>query len=402
MRFSHTAAILSSLASLVSAASGLFDQSIRSDLLSLHKSLTSISSTSGNEHDVGRYLADYLVARGYKVHLQPVKPYDNTSPGKDRLNVVAVKGTDSSKRRLLLTSHIDVVPPHIPYEIDDGEVTEETMIKGRGSVDAKASVASMIIALEELLAQDRVDPDDVMLAFVVGEEVNGDGMRAFGDFLSQSQPAIRFDAAIFGEPTENKLACGHKGGLFCSLTAKGVPGHSGYPWLGKSANEVAIRALAKVLDTNLGSSEQYGNTTVNIGRFDGGVAANVIPESATIGMMVRVAIGPEKEGAVVVKERILKVLNEVDSEAFDLDCAQGYGFVGCDCNVDGFEKIVVNYGTDIPNLAGDHTRYLYGPGSILVAHGANENITVGSLEAAVSDYQKLILHALGTSKSEEL
>jgi acetylornithine deacetylase len=174
-----------------------------------------------------------------------------------------------------------------------------------------------------------------MLAFVVGEEVNGDGMRAFGDFLAQTRPAAGFDAAIFGEPTENKLACGHKGGLFCSLTAKGVPGHSGYPWLGKSANEVTIRALAKLLDTNLGSSEQYGNTTVNIGRFDGGIAANVIPESAKVGIMVRVAIGPEKEGAAVVKERILDVLNEVDDEAFDLDCAQGYGFVGCDCDVDG-------------------------------------------------------------------
>jgi acetylornithine deacetylase len=54
----------------------------------------------------------------------------------------------------------------------------------------------------------------------------------------------------------------------------------------------------------------------------------------------------------------------------------------------------MNYGTDIPNLAGDHTRYLYGPGSILVAHGPNENLTVGDLETAVEGFQKLILHAL--------
>lgn len=60
----------------------------------------------------------------------------------------------------------------------------------------------------------------------------------------------------------------------------------------------------------------------------------------------------------------------------------------------GFEKITVNYGTDIPNLKGDHTRYLYGPGNILVAHGARENLTVADLETAVQGYQKLILHAL--------
>lgn len=57
--------------------------------------------------------------------------------------------------------------------------------------------------------------------------------------------------------------------------------------------------------------------------------------------------------------------------------------------------MVVNYGTDVPHLNGDFTRYLYGPGTILVAHGAHENITVGDLETAVEDYQKLILQALG-------
>lgn len=61
----------------------------------------------------------------------------------------------------------------------------------------------------------------------------------------------------------------------------------------------------------------------------------------------------------------------------------------------GFEQIVVNYGTDIPNLEGDYVRYLYGPGSILVAHGDHEYVTVGDLEKAVEDYQKLILHTLG-------
>ena len=48
----------------------------------------------------------------------------------------------------------------------------------------------------------------------------------------------------------------------------------------------------------------------------------------------------------------------------------------------------------MPNLAGNHTRYLYGPGSILVAHGADEALKLKDLEAAVEGYKKLILHAL--------
>jgi acetylornithine deacetylase len=60
----------------------------------------------------------------------------------------------------------------------------------------------------------------------------------------------------------------------------------------------------------------------------------------------------------------------------------------------GFEKIVVNYGTDIPNLDGDHKRYLYGPGTILSAHSDHESVTREDLATAVEGYKKLVLAAL--------
>ena len=60
----------------------------------------------------------------------------------------------------------------------------------------------------------------------------------------------------------------------------------------------------------------------------------------------------------------------------------------------GFETIVVNYGTDIPNLDGNHKRYLYGPGSILVAHSDHEHLLVKDLEEAVEGYKKLVRASL--------
>ena len=60
----------------------------------------------------------------------------------------------------------------------------------------------------------------------------------------------------------------------------------------------------------------------------------------------------------------------------------------------GFDTIVVNYGTDIPNLYGDYKRYLYGPGDILVAHSDHEQLTKEDLFAAVEGYKKLTLAAL--------
>jgi acetylornithine deacetylase/succinyl-diaminopimelate desuccinylase-like protein len=59
----------------------------------------------------------------------------------------------------------------------------------------------------------------------------------------------------------------------------------------------------------------------------------------------------------------------------------------------GFETDAVNFGTDVPVLEGNHTRYLYGPGSILVAHSDEEYVSVGDLERAVEDYSRLIIHA---------
>ncbi len=60
----------------------------------------------------------------------------------------------------------------------------------------------------------------------------------------------------------------------------------------------------------------------------------------------------------------------------------------------GFGTIVVNYGTDIPNLNGDHKRYLYGPGSILVAHSDHEHLVASDLDEAVKGYKKLIRSSL--------
>jgi acetylornithine deacetylase len=388
----------------------------RKDLLSLHRSLVSIESISGNEYGVGNFLVEYLTERGYVAQLQFVAPQSSTPKGQNRFNVLAWRSRSRSPTpRVLVSSHIDVVPPYIPYSIASDEVSEDTIICGRGSVDAKGSVAAQIIAIQELLKTGDVTDDDIMLLFVVGEETTGDGMRFFSNTMDDLHPPPKFEAVIFGEPTENKLACGHKGALFCEIVAKGVAGHSGYPWLGKSATELMVKALSTILATDLGSSEKFGKTTVNIGRLSGGVAANVIPDYSEAALSFRVAIGPEETGSRIVDRKLRDILAAIDSESLDMTCSQGYGTVETACDVEGmlptrcwmakrltligFDTITVNYGTDVPNLKGNHTRYLYGPGSILVAHSALENLTVGDLEASVDGYQRLILHALRPTSS---
>ena len=69
--------------------------------------------------------------------------------------------------------------------------------------------------------------------------------------------------------------------------------------------------------------------------------------------------------------------------------------------VAGFETGSVNYGTDIPHLKGHKgKRYLYGPGSILVAHGPDEGITKEELEGGVDGYKRLIMQVLRKEETD--
>lgn len=351
-----------------------FESSSTSSLLALHKGLVTHESISGNEESVGKYLAKYLKSKNFTVEIQEVEP--RTSEHPPRENVFAYIG-ESRKTRTLISSHIDTVPPFWKYERRGDEIW------GRGSVDAKGSVAAQIIAVEELLATDKIQEADVSLLYVVGEEVGGEGMRKANDL------GLEWQTVIFGEPTELKLASGHKGTMGVQISAKGKAGHSGYPELGKSANAMLIPALNALLNVELPSSEKYGNTTLNIGRMEGGVAGNVIPENASALLAIRIADGSPEDIQKIIVDTV-----EKQGEELDVKFLGGYGPVYIDSDVPGFETITVNYGTDIPNLKGEHKRYLYGPGTILMAHSDHEHLLVSDLETAVKGYKALIEHSL--------
>lgn len=353
----------------------LLPQSTSNELLNLHRKLVEIESITENEDDVGKWLAKYLEDKKWTVELQKVseKRYNLLAYGKKRDTTI------------LVSSHIDTVPPYWPYYYNK----TAGVIGGRGSVDAKGSVAAQIIAVQGL--KEKLQ-DDISLLFVVGEETGGDGMRAFSDLKDRPQ----YEVVIFGEPTEGKLVCGHKGILGFNIKVKGKAAHSGYPWLGVSANDVLIEVLGRLtmLRDHLPRSEKYGNTTMNFGRIEGGIASNVVAETAQAKIAMRLAAG----NPGLVKGLVTNALKPIKHRAEELGAelevewtSEGYGPVDIDCDVKGFDKLTVNYGTDIPNLEGDHKRYLYGPGSIFVAHSDHEALKRKELEQAVLDYRRLII-----------
>ncbi|KAI3578835.1 hypothetical protein IWW34DRAFT_912003 [Fusarium oxysporum f. sp. albedinis] len=344
-------------------------ESVKSSaLLELHKSLVERPSITGSEKHVTDFLQTYLQDAGFTIETQSV--------AKNRDNILAYYN-NTRQTKVLVTSHIDTVPPFWPYERRGDEIW------GRGTVDAKGSVAAQIIAVQELFDKKEVNDGDVALLFVVGEETGGPGMGNVNDL------GLSWESVVFGEPTELKLARGHKGGLGFTIKANGKAGHSGYPETGSNAIDSLVRGLASLQKIELPGSKEFGNTTLNVGRIEGGVAGNVIPASAYATGGVRVA-GGTPEG---IKDLILQAVEESDPSLV-VEFSYGIGPVPTDYDVDGFETIVLNYGTDIPRLKGSHKRYLYGPGSILEAHSAHEHLKVSDLEQAVEGYKKLISHAL--------
>lgn len=373
-------ALATSQQALLAGQSPLLSEANSNELLYLHRKLVETESITGHEHDVGKWLASYLNDKNFTVELQEVS--------ETRYNVLAYGKKRSTT--ILVSSHIDTVPPFWPYCYN--KTTD--IISGRGSVDAKGSVAAQIIAVQGLREQLY---DDLSLLFVVGEETGGDGMRAFSAW--EDRPSPRHEVVIFGEPTEGKLVCGHKGILGFTIHVTGKAAHSGYPWLGVSANDVLVEALGNLLElrnNGLPWSDKYGNTTMNFGKVEGGVAANVVAETASASIAVRLAAGTP----IIVRGLIINALSDVKARAKELGgnldiewAGEGYPPVNIDCDVEGFDTMTVNYGTDVPLLEGDHKRFLYGPGSIFVAHSDHEALKKKELEQAVLDYRRLIIAA---------
>lgn len=338
-------------------------------LLKLHRKLVEHKSISDDELSVGQWLGRYLENAGLTVELQPVD-------GPERYNVYAYLGKERSTS-IVVTSHIDTVPPYIPYLVNGTE------IRGRGTCDAKGSVASQVIAVLDLISKGELKEGQVSLLFVVGEENSGSGMRAASQHLG-----VNWEIAIFGEPTENKLGVGHKGILLFDIEVFGRASHSGYPELGLSATEILVPILHKLQNLDFPKSDLLGPSTINIGKIEAGVAANVVPAYGKATVSVRIADD--------LPEVIRLVRSVIDNE----DHVGPFKAFGTepqflDFDVPNFESIVLAYTTDVPNLTIPlKKRFLYGPGSIHVAHGDNEYVDNQDLLDSIDGYKRLIRYSL--------
>ena len=319
--------------------------------------LMSTDSTSGREQALMSAFAEALAERGWDVTRIPVRD--------GRVDVLATSGEPPF---VTLSTHLDTVPPYIPPRRD------ATRLHGRGSCDAKGIAAAMLCAAERLRARRR----PVAMLFVVGEETTHDGAHA-ADAWARST-GFRSVALVNGEPTESTLALGTKGAMRVIVRTSGEAAHSAYPQLGRSATRALVHLLADLDSLDLPRDDLLGETTVNIGSLTGGVADNVVAPSAEARLMARL-VGPADE----VWARLERWAAGRASLERSIEIpAMRLG------TLDGFPTSVVAFATDIPAMPAWGTPYLFGPGSIHVAHRDDEHVDIAALQAAADNYERIV------------
>lgn len=242
--------------------------------ITLLAELVAIPSVSGDEAAVAQRVEDSARAWGLDVV-------------RDATGVkVAVQGRQPGPT-LALVSHLDVVPPGEGWTRDPfTPAFEDGRLYGRGSGDAKASVAAMLSAAHDLLAQGGPPRGRLLVLLGYGEETRHTSMPE----LAASAGPI--DAAVVGEPTNLDIAVAQRGLMMVDLVARGDQRHAGYADENGARFVNAAQRLARDLITLADVARErphpvLGHPTITPTMLEAGVGRNVTPPLARAVLDVR-------------------------------------------------------------------------------------------------------------------
>ena len=266
------------------------------------------------EEAVARRLADWLEAAGVRPRLVEV--------AKGRPNLLVTVGRrGAGARSLLLCGHTDTVPPNLgePGHGLSGEIREGRVL-GRGAADMKGPLAAMAAALVAVAGTLEERGGEATLAAVVDEEMESLGAEALVADLVRGDVAA--DGAVVGEPTENRVALGHRGLEWLRAAFVGRAAHGGAPERGVNAIAAAAR-FAVLVEERLAPAfaarrhPLLGPPTLNLGRIDGGDQPSTVAARCTLDLDRRTVPG-ESLATVVAELRAL--LDEVEAAMPGLRC----------------------------------------------------------------------------------
>lgn len=237
------------------------------------------------------FVQDYLGTRGIESRLY-------RDPTGTKANLYASVGP-RDRGGVLLSGHTDVVPVDGQrWSSDPFTLTARGgAYYGRGAADMKGFLACALSAIDRARARTLMTP--LELAFSYDEEVGCLGVRSLVSDMASWTHRPRF--CIVGEPTELKIATGHKGKTVLRATCHGLAAHSSHPQRGVNAIYLATdfitRVRARQRDIEMHGRRDAGfevpHTTVHVGVIRGGSAVNIVPDRCELELEVRNLAGDD-------------------------------------------------------------------------------------------------------------
>jgi len=330
------------------------------DEISLLKNLVSIPSISEQEQEA----VDFLIQETKKLDFDEVK--------KDQAgNYIAVKGTGNTQ--ILLLGHIDTIPGDIPVEIRDNN------LYGRGSVDAKGSLATFISAVNKLK---NLDNKQIIIVGTVEEEIASSKGARF--ILDKYNP----EYIVIGEPSGvYNITIGYKGCFrFDYELEKNLMHFSAEEKSVALQGIEFIQNLQKFLNTD-GDESIFNQVQLEI--RDINTSNNGLKEKIIIKINLR--IPPEfdvvsleeflSDYPITMKERVGGLLSEKNNKLIR-------SFLQSIRNNNGNPKFLKKTGTADFNILGSHFPDIpiiaYGPGDSKLDHTPNEHLDLDEYAKAIN------------------
>jgi acetylornithine deacetylase len=244
--------------------------------IALLRDLVAIHSVSGTEEAIARWVEEWAKAAGLTVSRD------------DAAVTVTIPGR-APGATLAFASHLDTVPAGEGWTRPAFEPTiEGDRLYGRGSGDAKASVASMLMAARDLAEAGGPARGQLLVMLGYEEETRH---TTLGTAVERFEHAHPIDAAVVGEPTNLEFAIAQRGLMMVDLVARGIQRHAGYA----ADNPDFTNAIVE-LGRNLARLPSLfrerlhpilGIATATPTMVDGGISRNVTPPVARAVLDVR-------------------------------------------------------------------------------------------------------------------
>jgi succinyl-diaminopimelate desuccinylase len=334
--------------------------------------------------------------------------------GGGRPSVVASIG-GAARLALAWNGHLDVVPAGDPSTWSHGPwegAVEDGRLIGRGAADMKGPIAAALAAAAALRRSGIELAGTLMFHLAADEEHAG----IHGTKVLWEQGLLDQDACVVGEPSDLRIGLAERGGAWVTATARGKAAHGSQPHLGVNAITSMSRFLLRLPEVLPDRTHPLvGSPTVNAALIAGGSAPNVVPDRCEVDIDRRIVPGetdpaevlapferlaadlrwmhPEVDISCVIREWTEAAEAPGDSaiaEAARIAGAAELGAAPPDVGFTGITdaRFYINQAA-IPTI-------ILGPGSLSVAHTANEWVAVDDLVAAARIYARLFVGYLGT------